>query len=385
MKTIRLHGKSILCGEGSLSALKDVSFHRAILFTGGSSMEKTGVLDRCRSYLEGPGHEMLVYSGIGQNPTTVEVEAALAKTREFHPDLILAVGGGSAIDAAKAILLFYDHPKLNFENVLNRPLPQVRTGTQLIAIPSTSGTASEVTHVTVITYPEKKQKFAIKTEYLRPDLAILDGEIPVTMPAHIAAETGMDALTHALECYVNKNGDTFTDALSREAILGILRWLPISCRENTLEARQKMHELSCMAGMAFSNAGLGMVHGVSHAFSGMFGLPHGLANAVILPYSMKYNRRDLFVAEKYESLSRMIGKDIVESVENLRDTLDIPSNLQKTGIEPSRFHAGFEELCKNAMMGSTAVNPIPVSPGDMAQFISWVYLGGDMPENIQKL
>ena len=348
-------------------------------------MEKTGVLDRCRSYLEGPGHELLLYSGIGQNPTTDEVEAALAKTRGFHPDLILAVGGGSAIDAAKAILLFYDHPELNFGNVLSRPLPQTRTGTQLLAIPSTSGTASEITHVTVITYPEKKQKFAIKTEYLRPDLAILDGEIPMTMPAHIAAETGMDALTHALECYINKSGDTFTDALSREAILGILHWLPISCREAAPESRQKMHELSCMAGMAFSNAGLGMVHGVSHAFSGMFGLPHGLANAVILPYSMKYNRRDPSVAEKYDSLSRVIGKDIVQGVEDLRDTLGIPSNLQKTGIQPARFEDGFEELCKNAMMGSTSVNPIPVSQNDMTRFVRWAYLGGEMPGNGQKL
>lgn len=194
--------------------------------------------------------------------------------------------------SAKAMVLFYEYPELNFGNVFSVPLPEKRVKTGFVAVPPTSGTASEVTHVTVITFPELGQKLTIKTKALRADVAILNGRIFRPLPAHIAAETGMDALTHAIECYTNRSKETFTDLLMRGAIEGIFAWLPRSVFEGDLESRQKMHEYSCMAGIAFSNAGLGMVHGISHAFSAHYNTAHRLANAVILPYVLDFSRRD---------------------------------------------------------------------------------------------
>ena len=374
MKQIRLTGRQLITGPGSLRSLESLDFSRAMLITGSHSMFRSGVIDRIRAMLL-PGGAVEVYSGIGANPTCAEVEAGLNAMRAYQPDLVIAVGGGSAIDAAKAMLLFYEYPALNFSNVFQSPLPQTRTKTTFAAIPSTSGTASEVTHVTVITFPEKKQKLAIKTEALRPDIAILDGEICLSLPPHIAAETGMDALTHALECFTNRSKETFTDLLAEGAIRGILKWLPQSVQNGTVESRQKMHEFSCMAGMAFSNAGLGMVHGISHAFSAFYHTAHGLANAIILPYVLAYNRQDSWVAAQLDRLSGPDGEDIVQQVRTLSQTVGIPACLQDTGIPEADFLRDEAALIDGAMLGSTAVNPIPMTRERIAPIVRAVYYG----------
>ena len=375
MKVITLHGTHVVTGPGSLEYLKQVECKKAMVITGGKSMFESGVIDKVKSFLQKENNEILIYSGISKNPTKAQVLEALEAANRFTPDLFVAVGGGSPIDAAKAVMLFYEHPELNFDNVSQLELPQAKGKTKLIAIPSTSGTASEVTHVTVITYPEKHLKVAIRTEIIRPDIAILDGNLPLTLPKHIVAETGMDALTHALECYGNKTGDTFTDALAKSAAEGIIRWLPISYETGALESRQKMHDYQCMAGMAFSNAGLGMVHGASHAFGGMFNLAHGLANAVILPYSMYYNRKDAFVAERYQILSHALGNDVIDTVEKLGQKLQIPHCFAEYGIREDEFLSRYNALVQNSMMGSTVVNPIKVPIDDMKKFIKCVYYG----------
>ncbi len=375
MKVITLHGTHVVTGPGSLEYLKQIECSRAMVITGGKSMFASGVIDKVQSFLQRDGSEILVYPGISKNPTKEQVLKALEAANRFQPDLFVAVGGGSPIDAAKAVMLFYEHPELNFDNVTRVELPQAKGRTRLIAIPSTSGTASEVTHVTVITYPEKNLKVAFRTEIIRPDIAILDGNLTLTLPKQIVAETGMDALTHALECYVNKTGDTFTDALAKSAVEGIVRWLPVSYETGSIESRQKMHDYQCMAGMAFSNAGLGMVHGVSHAFGGMFNLAHGLANAVILPYSMVYNRKDAFVAERYRILSDALGSSVIEVVEKLGQKLRIPRCFAEYGIEEDRFLQSYDALVENSMLGATAANPIKVPVGDMKKFVRCVYYG----------
>ena len=162
MKQLRLTGRQLITGPGAIKGLENLDFTRALLITGSKSMFRSGVIDRIRALLS-PRGLVKIYSGIGANPTCAEVEAGLSEMRAFQPDLVIAVGGGSAIDAAKAMLLFYEYPSLNFQNVFQSPLPQAHTNTTFVAIPSTSGTASEVTHVTVITFPDKKQKLAIKT------------------------------------------------------------------------------------------------------------------------------------------------------------------------------------------------------------------------------
>lgn len=375
MKKLTLTRDMLVTGENSLEYLKEIHTKKAVIVTGGTSMKRTGVLDKVTMLLESVGATVSVYSGIGKNPTTKMVLNGLEFVRAEQPDCILAVGGGSSIDAAKIMLLFYEHPELNFDNVFTTDLDALTFHTQFIAIPSTSGTASEVTKVSVITFEEEQFKKAIRSYSIFPNVAILDPSLPATLPANIAAETGMDALTHALEAYVNKNGNDFTDALAKEAIEGIMEWLPESVLEGMLKAREKVHNFQCMAGMAFANSGLGMVHGVSHAFGGMYNVAHGLANAVILPYSMDYNKKDPQVREKYEKLTRILGKDIIDAVKELSAKIGIPARMQDAGVSEADFRKDFDQLLSFSMKGSTVVNPVPVPESDMRQFLNCIYYG----------
>ena len=374
MTNIRLTGQRLVTGAGALEALGELEFTRAMIVTGGRSMFRNGTIDRAKALLERRG-TVEVYGGVGANPTKEEVEKGLAAMRAFAPDLVVAIGGGSPIDAAKAMVLFYEYPELNFGNVFSTPLPDQRVRTGLVAVPSTSGTASEVTHVTVVTFPELGQKLAIKTEALRPDVAILDGEICLSLPAHIAAETGMDALTHAIECYTNRSKETFTDLLARGAIEGIFEWLPRSVHDGDLESRQKMHEYSCMAGMAFSNAGLGMVHGISHAFSAHYNTAHGLANAVILPYVLDFNSRDPWVAAQLDKLSAALGGDVIARVRALSREVGIPESLRDAGIPEEAYRRDEDELITGAMLGSTKVNPVPMTVETITPIVRAAYFG----------
>lgn len=375
MKEMVFTKTALVSGDNALLYLKKINYKCAVIVTGGQSMVRTGVIDRITKIMKPNGSELYVYSGISKNPTTSQVDDGAIFMKEKNPDIVLAVGGGSAIDAAKVMILFYEHPELSFENIFTESIADIKLNTKFIAVPSTSGTASEVTQVSVITLEEQQFKMAIKTEAIRPDVAILDGELPRTLPAHIAAETGMDALTHALESYINKNGNDFTDALAKEAIEGIIEWLPISFNEATLESRAKIHNFQCMAGMAFSNSGLGMVHGVSHAFGGKYNLAHGLANAVILPYSMDYNKKDKEVRAKYDKLSRILGKDVIKAVKDVSKSIEIPDCIMKCNVSEKDYKKDFEVLLSNSMKGSTVVNPITLSTEDMAEFLDCVYYG----------
>lgn len=375
MKEITLTRDVLVTGEHALDYLEKVHCKKAVIVTGGQSMIKTGVIDRASALLKQGGAEVAVYSGISKNPTTSQVLDGLQFLKKEQPDCLLAVGGGSSIDAAKVMLLFYDHPQLNFENVFETKLDDLVMKTKFIAVPSTSGTASEVTKVSVITFEEKQFKMAIRSMNIFPNIAILDPTLPMTLPPSIAAETGMDALTHALEAYINKGGNDFTDALAKEAIEGIIEWLPISVNEPTAQAREKVHNYQCMAGMAFANCGLGIVHGVSHAFGGKYNLAHGLANAVILPYAMDYNKKDAAVAAKYERLSKAVGSDIIEKVKAVKSSVGIPDSIADTGVSEEDFKKDFEVLVDYSLQGATVVNPIPVSRKDMERFLNCVYYG----------
>lgn len=380
MKQVTLTRDMLVTGENALDYLGTINYTKAVIVTGGQSMFKTGVIDRVKSIMQKDGKTIAVYSGISKNPTTKQVMEGLEFIRNEQPDCILAVGGGSSIDAAKIMLLFYDFPELNFENVFEKmpELDNLKAKTQFIAVPSTSGTASEVTKVSVITFEEEQFKKAIRTVNIFPNVAILDPTLPATLPAHIAAETGMDALTHALESYINKNGNDFTDALAKEAIEGIIEWLPESCNQGTIEAREHIHNYQCMAGMAFANSGLGMVHGVSHAFGGMYNVAHGLANAIILPYSMDYNKKDPEVAAKYAKLSRVLGRDVIEMVKEVKKSVGVPQTIAQAGIAEDVFLRDFDKIVDNSMKGSTVVNPVKVSREDMIKFVKAVYYGNEI-------
>lgn len=342
-------------------------------------MIKTGVIDKAQTYLKQAGCEVTLYSGIKKNPTIEQVMDGLNQMRSIKPDAILAIGGGSAMDAAKAMLLFYDFPELNFENVLEKnakgQIPS-KCKTALICVASTSGTGSEVTRGTVITDTKNKIKVPIITDCLRPDIAILDGSIAMTMPQKIAAETGMDALTHAIEAYTNHNLDDFDEVICKGAIEGIMANLEKSCKEPTVEIRQKIHNYQAMAGIGFANVGLGMVHGIAHSYGAIFDMAHGLTNAIILPYVLKYNRRNDVVNEKLQYLSyhcRCI--DIVEEIWKLREKLEIPNCFAEAGISQKEFQDYYELLVDHAMLGSTKVNPVEMTRKEMEKMVKLVYYG----------
>lgn len=375
MKALRFNSDLIVTGVNSMEYLKEIKYNKAFIITGGQSMFKSGVIDKVKEYLGNDEERITVYSGIGKNPTTEEVKKGVESIKKFEPDLVVAVGGGSPIDAAKIIALIYEYPELKVENLTNCILPDKRYQTKFVAIPSTSGTASEVTHVSVLTYEDRNLKLGIKSPSLRPDIAILDGNIPMTLPYNMVAETGMDALTHAIEAYINTSIDDFTEVLAKGAIEGLIEWLPISFNNKDVESRQKVHNYQSMAGMAFSNSGLGMVHGISHAFGGKYNLAHGLTNAIILPYAMKFNSRDNEVSKKFNKLSTAIGTNIIEKVVSLNRELEIASCIKDVGISEEDFKRDYELLVKNSMFGSTVVNPIKINIEVMKKIVKTVYYG----------
>lgn len=379
MRKLVLSGKKIITGAGSISYLKELNYKRVIIVTGGGSMIRTGIIARAVEYIEGTGAEVLLYSGIHKNPSFEEVEQGLQVFKDFSPDCVLAIGGGSAIDAAKAMLLFYEFPFLTFENVLcfnaEGKIP-VDRDTALICIPSTSGTGSEVTRGTVITDTKKELKVPIMTDCLRPDIAILDAELTMSMPRQIVAETGMDALTHAIEAYINHNLDDFDEALCSGAIAGLMKWLPVSYEQETLEAREKVHNYQAMAGIGFANVGLGMVHGIAHSFGAAYNMAHGLTNAIILPYALEYNCKDTIVAEKLKHLSYICNcENIIDEINSLKKRLHIPESFQKAGITKEMYQEKYSILLEHAMLGATNVNPIKMTEEEMKKMLETVFYG----------
>ena len=382
MKSVVLSGKAIVFGKNALEYLRQTEYKRTFVVTGGSSMMKYGVIDKVKEYVGGEGKSVQVYAGIGKNPTIREVLAGLAAMNEFKPDLVLAVGGGSAMDAAKAMLLFYEFPQFNFDNILDHirdnTVPTERK-TGLICVPSTSGTGTEVTKGAVITDPERELKVPIMTPCLRPDVALMDPALPMTMPAKIAAETGMDALTHAIEAYINHNLDDYDAALCEGAIKGVMKWLPVSCTQATEESREKVHNFQCMAGIAFANVGLGMVPGIAHSWGGIYNLAHGLTNAVVLPFALEYNRRDPAVAAKLAELSHLCRcKDIVKAIADMKEALGVPHSFSDAGISQAQYKKEFALLLDHAMLGATNVNPVKMDRESMTKMLDAVYYGKEI-------
>ena len=214
------------------------------------------------------------------------------------------------------------------------------------------------------------------TDCLRPDLAILDPEITMTMPDHVAAETGMDALTHAIEAYTNHNLDDFDEGLCSSAIIGIMKWLPVSVFDKTLEAREKVHNYQAMAGIGFANVGLGMVHGIAHSFGAAYNMAHGLTNAIILPYVLRYNSRDAVVRKKLAELSyRCHCDDIITEIEKMREKLGIPASFREAGITEEMYREKYDLLLEHAMLGATNVNPVKMTIDEMKKMLNVVYTG----------
>ncbi|MEG1009133.1 MAG: iron-containing alcohol dehydrogenase [Clostridia bacterium] len=346
MNTTFIMPKQIFRGLGSIENIKKVQGTKAIIVTGGNSTKSNGTLDKLESYLDASSIEYKTISGIGADPTLEEVKEGAKTMSIFEPDIIIGVGGCSAIDAAKAMWVFYEHPKTSFETIISPfSVPTMRNKAKFIAIPTTSGTGTEITGLAVIT----KGKIIVSHE-LTPDIAIIDGSLCATMPKDVTANTGMDALVHAIEAYTSNISDPISEALAKDAVRMIFESLPIVIENpNDLTHRQKMHDASCMAGMAFTNVWLGIVHSMAHQIGGTFGIEHGCANAILMPNVIRYNSKEVDYTELAKIIGKKNTKQFIEAIEDLRSIVGIPSTFKECGIDATEFKKALTKMSKASM------------------------------------
>jgi alcohol dehydrogenase class IV len=343
-------------GKGSLEALKTFKGKRAIICTGGGSMKKFGFIDLATKYLNEAGMEVELIEGIEPDPSVETVMKGAAKMLEFQPDWIIAIGGGSPIDAAKAMWIKYEYPETTFEDMCKIfGLPTLRTKAKFCAIPSTSGTATEVTAFSIITDYSKGVKYPIADFEITPDVAIVDSNLAETMPQKLVAHTGMDAMTHAVEAYVSTCNCDYTDPLALHAIKMIQNDL-VDSYNGDMNARGRMHNAQCLAGMAFSNALLGIVHSMAHKTGAAFEkygahIIHGAANAMYLPKVIAFNAKDETAKKRYGQIADHMGLGgqndeekvtlLINYLRKMSEDLNIPHCIKNYGADSYPCEQGF--------------------------------------------
>ena len=391
-------------GENALDALKTFSGKRAIVCTGGSSMRKFGFLDRIINNLKEAGMEVALIEGIEPDPSVETVMNGAAKMIEFQPDWIIAVGGGSPIDAAKAMWIKYEYPQTTFEDMCKVfGLPKLRTKAKFCAISSTSGTATEVTAFSIITDYKKGIKYPIADFEITPYVAIVDPALAQTMPKKLVAHTGMDAITHAVEAYVSTANCDYTDPLALHAIEMIQRDLVNSYNGDQV-ARNNMHNAQCLAGMAFSNALLGIVHSMAHKTGAAFAdygahIIHGAANAMYLPKVIAFNAKDPVANARYGVIADYMhlgGNNddekvalLIKYLRGMNDDLNIPHCIKNYGADSYPCEQGFvpekvylerrHDIAVNAIADAcTGSNPRQPSVEEMEKLLDCVYYDLDV-------
>jgi len=386
-------------GKGSLEVLKTLSGKRAMVCVGGGSMKRFGFLDRAVSYLEQAGMEVRVIDGIEPDPSVTTVMKGAEAMAAFQPDWIVAMGGGSPIDAAKAMWIKYEYPETTFEDMCKVfGLPKLRTKAHFCAIPSTSGTATEVTAFSVITDYDKGIKYPLADFEITPDIAIVDPELAETMPKKLVAHTGMDAMTHSIEAYVSTAHCDFTDPLAIHSIKMIQSDL-VDSYNGDMEKRASMHNAQCLAGMAFSNALLGIVHSMAHKTGAAFEdfgahIIHGAANAMYLPKVIAFNAKDEAAAARYAQIADGMGLEgetvqdkvsaLIAYLRGMNDQLNIPQCIAHYGADGLPCEKGFvpeevflsrlPEIARNAIADAcTGSNPRQINQEEMEKLFKCCY------------
>ena len=386
-------------GKGSLETLKTLKGKKAIVCVGGGSMKRFGFLDKVVEYLNEAGMEVKIFDGIEPDPSVETVMRGAQAMMEFEPDWIVAMGGGSPIDAAKAMWIKYEHPDCTFEDMCKVfGIPELRKKAHFCAIPSTSGTATEVTAFAVITDYEKGIKYPLADFEITPDIAIVDPDLAETMPKKLVAHTGMDAMTHAIEAYVSTANCDYTDPLAIHAIEMIQADL-IDSYNGDMAKRDSMHNAQCLAGMAFSNALLGIVHSMAHKTGAAFAdlgahIIHGAANAMYLPKVIKFNSKDEKAKKRYGVIADYMhlgGSSDDEKVDllikylrGMNEKLNIPQCIKNYGADSYPTEQGFvpenvflerlPEIAKNAIADAcTGSNPRQPSQEEMEKLLKCCY------------
>lgn len=413
MQWFKVPGK-IYFETGSTSYLSKMpGISKAFIVTD-PAMTELGYVDKVLYYLRKRSNYVhcKIFDQVEPDPSLDTVLKGVEEINVFKPDVIIALGGGSAIDAAKGMWLFYEDPDADFRNMSLKFLdirkrtykfPILGSKAKFVAIPTTSGTGSEVTSFAVISDKKENKKYPIADYELTPDVAIIDPEFVMTVPKNATAWTGMDVLTHAIEAYVSVLASDFTDALAIHAIDLVFRYLRISYDEgaNNAIAREKMHNASTIAGMAFTNAFLGINHSLAHKLGGEYHIPHGCANAILLPHVIRYNGvecptkftsfpkyESYIVADKIYELMKKLGKnptskaDAVEmlacEVEELNKHLNIPATLKEYGIDEQDFLSKVRDLADLAFGDQcTTANPRLPLVSELEELYLKAYYGKD--------
>ncbi|SFC26979.1 iron-containing alcohol dehydrogenase [Butyrivibrio sp. YAB3001] len=391
--------RDIYHGKGALEALKTFEGKRAMICTGGGSMKRGGFLQKVEDYLKEAGMEVELFEGIEPDPSVETVMKGAEAMQKFQPDWIVAIGGGSPIDAAKAMWIKYEYPDTTFEDMCKVfGLPKLRTKAKFCAISSTSGTATEVTAFSIITNYQKGIKYPIADFEITPDVAIVDPELAHTMPKKLVAHTGMDAMTHAVEAYVSTANCDYTDPLAIHAIEMIMDNLVKSYNED-MDARDAMHNAQCLAGMAFSNALLGIVHSMAHKTGAVFAdlgahIIHGAANAMYLPKVVAFNAKDPVAKQRYGVIADYMHlggsnddekvKLLIEYLRKMNDDLNIPHSINHYGADGLPAEVGFvpediflerlHDIAANAILDAcTGSNPRQPSQEEMEKLLKCCY------------
>ena len=395
---------------GSIAYLEKMpDITRAFIITD-EGMIKLGYVDKILYHLRKRQQYVHseIFSDVESDPSFDTIKKGVEAMKSFKPDVIIALGGGSPIDAAKGMWLFYENPeadveglKLKFMDIRKRTykFPKLGTKCKMVAIPTTSGTGSEVTSFAVITDKEKNKKYPLADYELTPDVAIIDPDLVMSLPKSVTADTGMDVLTHAIEAYVSNMASDYTDGLAEKAVELVMQYLEKAYDNGSDKtAREKMHNASTIAGMAFTNAFLGINHSLAHKIGAEFHLPHGRINAILLPYVIRYNaskptkfvsfpKYEYFIADqKYAMLAKKVGlpantveegiESLVQRVKDLNTYLNMPKSLQEAGIEEQEFLAKVDLLADRAFEDQcTTANPRVPLVSELKQILLDSYYG----------
>ena len=398
---------------GSIAYLEKMpNIERAFIVTD-PGMVKLGYVDKILYHLRNRQHYVHseIFSEVESDPSFDTIMKGVEAMKTFKPDVIIALGGGSPIDAAKGMWLFYEHPeadpeglKLKFMDIRKRTykFPKLGEKCQMVAIPTTSGTGSEVTSFAVITDKEKNKKYPLADYELTPDVAIVDPDLVMSLPKSVTADTGMDVLTHALEAYVSNMASDYTDGLAEKAVELVFKYLEQAYDNGTNKlAREKMHNASTIAGMAFTNAFLGVNHSMAHKIGAEFHLPHGRINAILLPYVVRYNatkptkfvsfpKYEYFIADqKYYEMAKKVGlkaetkeegiSSLIEKIKEMNAHMNIPKSFQEAGIEEQEFLSKVDMLADRAFEDQcTTANPRVPLVSEIKQILLDSYYGKDV-------
>ncbi len=398
---------------GSIAYLEKMpNIERAFIVTD-PGMVKLGYVDKILYHLRNRQHYVHseIFSEVESDPSFDTIMKGVEAMKNFKPDVIIALGGGSPIDAAKGMWLFYEHPeadpeglKLKFMDIRKRTykFPKLGEKCQMVAIPTTSGTGSEVTSFAVITDKEKNKKYPLADYELTPDVAIVDPDLVMSLPKSITADTGMDVLTHALEAYVSNMASDYTDGLAEKAVELVFQYLEQAYDDGTNKvAREKMHNASTIAGMAFTNAFLGVNHSMAHKMGAEFHLPHGRLNAILLPYVVRYNatkptkfvsfpKYEYFIADKkYSEIAKKAGlkaktmeegiSSLIEKIKEMNEHMNIPKSFKEAGIDEQEFLSKVDMLADRAFEDQcTTANPRVPLVSEIKQILLDSYYGKEV-------